>query len=184
MGFGISRSERALCLSKYVSVFIRTYADPCRDRRRHARLRPNLNLNLNLNLALNLNLNLSPNLNLNLFLFQKPFQKPNPSSFRSLSGFRNRSLSVQIGVAQCPKTFPPGRPLYADYLTCARLQPVDNTGVMSQSQPSLILQFFSPPPFVIRPSDFALSRHASSASDRGGRLEAELSGSWFLVPGS
>jgi hypothetical protein len=67
LGFGISRSERALCLSKYLSVFVWTYAGLCRDRRRHARLRLNLNLNLSLNLALNLNLN--------LFLFKKPFEK-------------------------------------------------------------------------------------------------------------
>ena len=78
MGFGISRSERALCFSKYLSPFICTYAGLCRDRRRH--VRPHLNLVLLLDLDLDLNLSLY--LNLNLFLFQKPFEKPNPSSFR------------------------------------------------------------------------------------------------------
>jgi hypothetical protein len=76
--------------------------------------------------------------------FQKPFEKPNPSSFHSLFGFRNRSLSVQAGVAPCPKTLPPGRPLYADYLTYARHQPMDNTEVMSQVRSPLFPQFFSP----------------------------------------
>ena len=80
LGFGISRSERALCLSKYISVYVWTCAGLCRALRRHVRLLLNLAFVLNLNL----NLNLFPNLNLNLFLFQMSFRKPNQSSFRWL----------------------------------------------------------------------------------------------------
>jgi hypothetical protein len=134
-----SSSESALCLSKYLSVFVWTYVGLCRDWRRHARLRLNLALFLDLDLDLNLNLYL----NLNLFLFQKPFEKPNPSSLRSLSGFRNRSLSVRVGIAPRPKTLLPGRPLYAVFRTCARLQPVDNTYVMSGGFTSQTRRFFS-----------------------------------------
>jgi hypothetical protein len=65
---------------------------------------------------------------------------------RSLLGFRNRSLSVRVGSAPCPKTLRPGRPLYADYLTCARHQPVDNTEVMSQVRLPLFPQFFCASP--------------------------------------
>ena len=93
------------------------YADLCRDRRRHARLR--LNLNPYLDLDLSLNLRLYPVLN--RAPFQKPFEKPNPSSFRSLFGFRNRSLCVRVGIAPCPKTLLPGRPLYADFPVSYRL---------------------------------------------------------------
>ena len=121
-------------------------------------LRLNLNPYLNpyLNLNLNLNLVLYPALNRAPFQksFQKPFEKPNPSSFRSLFGFRNRSLSVRVGIAPRPKTLLPGRPLYADYLTCARLQPVDNTDVMSQDRFPLFPQFFSPS--RLRHSSFGL----------------------------
>ena len=82
--FVISRSGRALCFSKYLSLFVRTYPDLYRNRRRHARLRLNLNLNLSLNLALNLDLHL----NLNLFLFEKSLQKPFESSSGSSFGLK------------------------------------------------------------------------------------------------
>ena len=84
VGFVISRSERAWCFSKYLSLFIRTHVELHRDRRRH--LRPRLNLNLNLNLCLYLYLYLY--LILNLFLFQKPSQKPFEASFVLSFGFK------------------------------------------------------------------------------------------------
>jgi hypothetical protein len=56
-----------LCLSKFVSVFVSTHADLCRDGRRHLRLRPNLNLDPNLNLA--------PYPVLNRASFRKLFEK-------------------------------------------------------------------------------------------------------------
>jgi hypothetical protein len=65
------------------------------------------------------------------------------------------------------RMLPRGRPLPLVFLTCARSEPADNTDV------TLIFRFVRTPPsfnaipFVIRPSDFGLSRHASSASDRG-----------------
>jgi hypothetical protein len=130
-------------------VFIGTYPELCRDRRRHARLRLNLNLNPNLYLYLYLYLIL----NLNLFLFQKPFEKPNPSSVRSLSGFRNRSFSVRIGIAPGPMTLHPGRLLYADFRTYARLQPGDNTEVTLQFRFPLFPQFFSPSRLAPRPAN-------------------------------
>ncbi len=79
-----SKTENRSRLSKFVSPFVRTYPDLCRDLRRHARLRLNLNLDLHpdLNLYLYLYLNLS--LNLNLFLIQKPFE----ASFGSPFGFK------------------------------------------------------------------------------------------------
>ncbi len=138
--FGVSRSKRALYFSKYISLFVRTYVGLYRDLRRHVCLLLNLAFDLNLNL----NLNRFPNLNLNLILFQKPFERSNPLSLRSTSGFGNRSLPVQVGVAPRPKTLPQGRPLYADYLTCVRHQPMDNTEVMSQVHSPLFPQFFSP----------------------------------------
>jgi len=57
---------------------------------------------LYLDLDLSLNLRLYPVLDRTPF--QKPFEKPNPSSFRLLFGFRNRSLSVRVGIAPRPKT--------------------------------------------------------------------------------
>jgi hypothetical protein len=104
-----------LRLSKYRSPFVCTYPDLCRNRHRHARPLLYLNLNLSLNLVLYPALDRAP--------FQKPFEKPNPSSLRSLSGFRNRSLSVRVGVAPCSKTLLPGRPLYAGFQVGNRHQP-------------------------------------------------------------
>ena len=69
-----------MCFSKYVSVFVRTYADLCRDRRRHARLLLNLNLNLNLNLVLYP----APNRTLFLNLFRKSFLGSNPALLDTL----------------------------------------------------------------------------------------------------
>jgi hypothetical protein len=77
VGSSESSLESALCLWKYISVFVRTYAELCRDRRRHARLRLNLNLNLNLNLVLYPALNRAQ--------VMKPFKKPNALSFASKS---------------------------------------------------------------------------------------------------
>ena len=96
MEFGISRFERALCLSKDVAVYVQTYAELCRDLRRHLRLFPNLNLNpvLYLNLYLNLD----------LFLFQKPFEKPNPALFRWLYGLKYRSLYDLVNLAPYRET--------------------------------------------------------------------------------
>ena len=97
----ISRAERALCFSKSLSPFVRTYPDLCRDRRRHVRLRPNLAFDLNLNLSLNL----FPNLNLNLFLLQKSFQKPFEASFASkfVSDLRlNLNLDLSLFLLRQP----------------------------------------------------------------------------------
>jgi len=58
--------ESTSCLSKYISVYVRTYAGLCRALGRHLRLRLNPDLYLNLDLSLNLSLYL----NLNLYLFQ------------------------------------------------------------------------------------------------------------------
>ncbi len=82
--FGVSRSEWALCFSKYSSPFVCTYPDLCRNRRRH--VRPLLYLDLNLNLYLYLYLYLC--LSLNIFLFQKPFQKPFDVSFGPFIRFK------------------------------------------------------------------------------------------------
>jgi hypothetical protein len=91
-------------------VFICTYADLCRDRRRHARLRLNPAFDLNLNL----NLNLFPSLNLNLFLLQKP----NASSLASKSVlvlylYLNLNLSLFLPrfppPGQSPVRYPHGR---------------------------------------------------------------------------
>jgi len=82
-------------------VFVPTYAELCRDLRRHLRLRLNLNLNLHLYLCLYLYLNLSPN----LFLFQKPFEKPKALSFASkpdsLLGL-NLNLNLNLFLLRLP----------------------------------------------------------------------------------
>ena len=72
-----------MCLSKYVSVFVWTYAELCRALRRHVCRHLNLALFLDLDLDLNLSLYLNPN----LFLFQSSFEKPVASSFDSSIGF-------------------------------------------------------------------------------------------------
>jgi hypothetical protein len=75
-----SKIQNPLRLSKYLSVFVWTYAELYRDLRRHVRLHLNLDLNLNLNLwshpALNPKLLTKP--------FKRSFKKPFSSSFRAL----------------------------------------------------------------------------------------------------
>ena len=69
-----------MCFSKYVSLFVRTYPDVCRDRRRHLRLRLNLNLNLNLNLVLYP----APNRASFHNLFRRLFLRSNPALLDTL----------------------------------------------------------------------------------------------------
>ena len=102
--------ESSLCLSKYGSVYVWTYAELCRDRRRHARLRLNLNLNLNLNLVLYPALNHA--------LFAEPFRKPNASSLASKlsSNLRlnlNLNLSLFLTRLRAPRQSL-GRPLHGN----------------------------------------------------------------------
>jgi hypothetical protein len=84
----ISRSERAMCLSKYGSVHDWTYAGLCRA----LRLCLNLDLNLNLNLRLHPALNRAP--------FQKPLEKPNPALFGWLYGFKCLLLYDLVNLAR------------------------------------------------------------------------------------
>ncbi len=107
MGFEISRSERALCLSKYLSVFVSTYAGLCRASRRHARR----HLRLRLNSDLCRDLYREPHAALNRALLSKPFQKPFLSSFRSLHDFWNPSLLGLVNPAPYRKTQPTGQSL-------------------------------------------------------------------------
>jgi hypothetical protein len=94
-----SQIENSFCLSKYISLFISTYAGLCRDRRRHARRQLNLVLNLYLYLYLYLSLNL------NLFLFQKP----NASSLASKLGSNLRlNLNLNLNLF-LPRLHPPGQ---------------------------------------------------------------------------
>ena len=82
--FVISRSERAWCFLNYISLFVRTYADLCRDRRRHARQHLNLNLYLYLYLYLYLMPYPAPNRTLFLNLFRKSFLRSNPALLDTL----------------------------------------------------------------------------------------------------
>ena len=92
-----------MCLSKYVSGYVRTYAGLCRALRRRLRLFLNLNLNLNLNL--------SSYAALNRASLQKPFEKPNPTLFHRLDGLKYRSLYDLVNLAPYRQTQPPGRPV-------------------------------------------------------------------------
>jgi hypothetical protein len=101
-----------LRLSKYLSVYVWTYAGLYRALRRH------LCLLLNLNLDLNLNLWQYPAPNRALFgkSFEKTFERSNPLSFRSSLVLRNRA-SLVLACLQPPRqTLPPrqslGRPLH------------------------------------------------------------------------
>jgi hypothetical protein len=117
--FGVSRFERALCLSKYLSLFVRTYPDLYRDRRRHLRLHLNLTFDLNLNLNLDLALSLA------LFgkSLKKTFERSNPLPFRSSLVLRNRSSLVSAYLQPLRQTPPPrqsvGRPLHGRFVAPA-----------------------------------------------------------------
>ena len=112
MGLVVSRSERALCLSKYVAGYVRTCPDPCRGRRRRLRLYLYLDLDLNLDLA--------PHPALNRALFGKPlektFERSNPLPFRSSLVLRNRPSLALACLQPLRQTLPPrqsvGRPLH------------------------------------------------------------------------
>jgi hypothetical protein len=90
-----------LCLSKYISVFVSTYAGPCRDRRRHARR----HLNLSLYLYLFLYLYLEPL----AALFQKPSQKPFEKPFASLSAALTFGFCLLPFDFVLPPVLPPGQ---------------------------------------------------------------------------
>ena len=126
-------------MTMYAGKFRQKCLQPC------SRLRRQLCRSLYLNLDLNLNLGLYPALDRVLLRnsFQKSSLTPNPLSFRSLQQFAYRSLSLQVDFAPCLKPWPPIRPLYAVYRTCAWLQPADNTGVMLHARLALFPQFFS-----------------------------------------
>ena len=79
-----SKIENPLCLSKYISVFVWSHTDLCRDPRRHARR----HLNLSMYLCLYLYLYLMPHAALFERPFRKSFQKPFESSFDSSIGFK------------------------------------------------------------------------------------------------
>jgi len=85
-----------LCLSKYISVFVWSHTELCRDRRRRVRLFPNLNLNLNLSLPSYPALNRVP--------LQKPFEEPNPTLLHQLYGLKYRSLYDLVNLAPYRKT--------------------------------------------------------------------------------
>ena len=103
-----SSSESALCLSKYVAVYVWTYAGLCCALRRHLRLHLYLDLDLDLNSWLYPALNRA--------LFQKPFQKSFSSPFRSLWVLKYRSSLVLACLQPRRQTLPPrqsvGRPLH------------------------------------------------------------------------
>ena len=81
-----------MCLSKYIAVYVWTYAGLCRPLRRHVRLCLNLDLNLNLNLGPYPALNRAP--------FQKPLEKPNPALFGWLYGFKCLLLYDPVNLAR------------------------------------------------------------------------------------
>ena len=95
--------QARLGLSKYVSVFVCTYADLCRDRRR--RLRPHLYSDLCRDPYH------KPYAALNRALFQKPFEKQNPALSRRLYGLKYRSLYDLVNRAPYRETWPPVRPV-------------------------------------------------------------------------
>ena len=76
----VFRSERALCLSKYVSVFVWTYVGLCRALRRH--LRRHLYRDLHRNPYR------LPSATLNRASLQKPLREPNPALFLWLYGLK------------------------------------------------------------------------------------------------
>ena len=63
-----------------------------------------LRLRLRLNLNLDLNLNLAQYPTLYLALYRKPVEKPNPSSFRTLYGYKYPALKGLVCLASCGRT--------------------------------------------------------------------------------
>jgi len=90
-----------LCVSKYLSVFVWTYAELCRDLRRHLRPHRYRELLRKPYPALNQKPLTKP--------FQKSFQKLFASLFGSLYGSKNPSLKSSANLASHRKTQPPGQ---------------------------------------------------------------------------
>jgi hypothetical protein len=94
-----------LYLSKYVSVFVSTYAELCRALRRHACLHLNSGSYLDPNKKLFAALNHA----LSEKLFQKSFQKPFRSTLGLSFGYKYQQLKALACRAACRQTLPGGQ---------------------------------------------------------------------------